>query len=111
MCAISFFLIQSASDMVLADDNFATIIAVCGLASYLIYIHIDGDKTLWYNYLLLVPNNSQAIAEGRAIYNNTKQFIRYMISSNIGEVVCIFVAAVLGIPDTLVPVSPYRFSF
>jgi Ca2+-transporting ATPase len=55
---------RNAADMVLADDNFASIVA--------------------------------AIEEGRAIFANIRKFLRYLLSSNIGEVMTMFFGVVLA---------------
>ena len=64
---------KEASDMILADDNYQTIIA--------------------------------AIREGRAIYDNIRKFIRYLLGCNVGEVLTMFVATLAGLPLPLIPIQ------
>lgn len=46
-----------------------------------------------------------AIEEGRSIYDNIRKFIRYLLSSNVGEILVMFVAAVMGLPLPLLPIQ------
>jgi P-type Ca2+ transporter type 2C len=59
---------REASDMILTDDNFTSIV--------------------------------NAVEEGRGIYDNIKKFVKYLLSSNLGEILTIFAALLLGIGYT-----------
>ena len=62
---------KEAADMILADDNFATIVS--------------------------------AVREGRGIFANIRRFLRFLLSSNVGEVFTMFfgvvLAGVIGLSD------------
>ncbi len=64
---------RGAADLVLADDNFASIVA--------------------------------AVEEGRREDDNVRKFIRYLLSSNVGETVAILAAVLLAGPLILLPVQ------
>ena len=64
---------KEAADMVLADDNFATIV--------------------------------RAVQEGRVIFENIKKTVYFLLSCNLGEIVTIFTAILLGWPVPLYPIQ------
>ena len=63
---------KDASDIILTDDNFATIVS--------------------------------AIEEGRRIYDNILKSIQFLLSSNVGEVLVIFIASIFNLGNPLLPI-------
>ncbi|WP_445683294.1 cation-translocating P-type ATPase [Sporosarcina sp. FSL W7-1349] len=63
---------KGASDMILTDDNFSSIV--------------------------------KAVEEGRTIYRNIKKSIIFLLSCNIGEIIALFMAILLGWPALLRPI-------
>lgn len=47
----------------------------------------------------------EAIHEGRNIYENIRKFIRYLLASNVGEILVMLFAMVLALPLPLVPIQ------
>lgn len=64
---------KEASDMILTDDNFATII--------------------------------QAVKQGRGIFENIKKTVHFLLSTNIGEIITVLIAFLMGIPTPLLAIQ------
>ena len=64
---------KNASDMILTDDNFVTIV--------------------------------EAVKQGRNIYDNIKKAVHFLIATNIGEIVTIFMGLVLGLKTPLLAIQ------
>ena len=64
---------REAADIVLTDDNFATIV--------------------------------KAVSHGRGIYENIRRGVRFLLSCNIGEILTVFVAMLLGLGSPLAAVQ------
>ncbi|MFC1728284.1 calcium-transporting P-type ATPase, PMR1-type [Nanoarchaeota archaeon] len=61
---------KEASDMILTDDHFNSIVS--------------------------------AVEEGRTIFDNIRKFVEYLLSSNMGEILTIFIAMLIGLPLPLI---------
>jgi len=46
-----------------------------------------------------------AVEEGRGIYDNIKKFIHYLLSCNVGEILVMFTASLIGLPVPLLPIQ------
>lgn len=64
---------KEAADMVLQDDNFATIVA--------------------------------AVEEGRIIFDNLRKFIKFSVAGNLGKILVMLLAPILGMPLALQPIQ------
>ncbi len=64
---------REASDMILTDDNFTSIV--------------------------------NAVEEGRSIYSNIKKFVMYLLSSNLGELLTVFSAIMIGLKLPLIAIQ------